>query len=69
MKHYIQPAIEKKPDAIILHIGTNDLRNSKKNEVIIAEEIVGLAKAVELEEISVTISGIIARDNKYEDRR
>ena len=27
MKHYCKPAVESKPDAVILHLGTNDLRN------------------------------------------
>lgn len=28
MEHYIQPSLATKPEAIILHVGTNDLKNS-----------------------------------------
>ena len=68
MKHYVKPTIEDKPDAIILHVGTNELRK-KKNEVQIAEEIIGLAKSIEQEKISITVSGLIARSDPFEERR
>ena len=58
-----------KPDAIILHVGTNKLRNMKKNEVQIAEEIIGLAKSIEQEKMSITVSGLIARKDPLEERR
>ena len=35
MLHYVKPTTEKQPDHIILHIGTNDLRN-KSPEVMIS---------------------------------
>ena len=28
MRHYSMPTLEKKPDEIILHVGTNDLKTS-----------------------------------------
>ena len=68
MKHYVKPTIEDKPDAIILHVGTNELWK-KKNEVQIAEEIIGLAKSIEQEKISITVSGLIARSDPFEERR
>ena len=68
MKHYVKPTIEHKPDAIILHVGTNELRK-KKNEVQITEEIIGLAKSIEQEKISITVSGLIARSDPFEERR
>ena len=68
MKHYVKPTIEDKPDAIILHVGTNELRK-KKNEVQIAEEIIGLAKSIEQEKTSITVSGLIARSDPFEERR
>ena len=69
MKHYVKPTIEDKPDAIILHVGTNELRSKKRNEVQIAEEIIGLAKSIEQEKISITVSGLIARSDPFEERR
>ena len=69
LRHYIQQTIESKPDAIILHIGTNELRNSKKTDLKIANEILGLAKLVEKHKINVTIFGLIAREDGYEERR
>ena len=68
MKHYVKPTIEDKPDAIILQVGTNELRK-KKNEVQIAEEIIGLAKSIEQEKISITVSGLIAISDPFEERR
>jgi hypothetical protein len=34
MKHYIMPTIEKKPDEIIRHVGTNDLKTSSAKTVV-----------------------------------
>ena len=41
----------------------------KKNEVQIAEEMFGLAKSIEQEKISTTVSGLIARKDPFEERR
>ena len=37
MKSYIEPTLKSKPDEIILHCGTNDLRNEEPQEI--AEKI------------------------------
>ena len=42
MKHYVKPAVEENPNLYILHVGTNDLRESK-SAAKIADEIVDLA--------------------------
>ena len=34
MRHYLIPILEKKPDHIILHVGTNDTINHEGNEII-----------------------------------
>ena len=34
MKHYIVPTFEKKPDELILHIGTNDLKDRARKEIV-----------------------------------
>ena len=62
MKQYVEPTLEDKPDAIILHVGTNERQNNKKNEVQIAEEITGLAKSIEQEKMSIAVSCLIVRN-------
>ena len=41
MEHYLQPSLATKPKAIILHVGTNDLKNSSSARNV-AEKIVDL---------------------------
>ena len=60
--------IEKDPECIVLHIGTNDLK-SKKSEVDIAEEIVNLAKSVKNKDIEVKISGLVPRGDGLAAKR
>ena len=45
MKHYVSPDLEKKPDLVILHTGTNDLKSDSSPEEI-ANEITSLALSV-----------------------
>ncbi len=59
MKHYCQPTVESSPDAVILHIGTNNLQNKNQSEVTLAQEIISLATSIEKEQIDVTISGLV----------
>ena len=64
MKDYVRPSLEKKPDMIILHVGTNDLRSSN-NEQTIAREIMQLAEGIMNDDIEVTVSGLLRRgDNQ-----
>ena len=45
MKHYIMPTLEKKPDEIILHVGTNDLKSSSAKtivkDIVVLKDFVG----------------------------
>ncbi|XP_066911826.1 dual specificity protein phosphatase YVH1-like [Clytia hemisphaerica] len=61
MKHYIRPTLDKKPDTMIIHCGTNDLQTKKPDEI--TENIVMLAKMVseESENTSVIVSEIVPR--------
>ena len=68
MKSYSLPSIEKNPNMLILHCGTNDLR-TKKSEVEISKEIISLAKLVESSGIDVLVSGLIARGDELEEKR
>ena len=69
MISYCQPSVERKPDKIILHAGTNDLSNKKLSEVKIAESIVQLAKSIEEKGVKVVVSGLIARGDYLETKR
>ena len=69
MTHYLVPTIEKKPQNLVLHVGTNDLPSTDPEEL--TDKIVDLAKQIELKspDTSITISGIVQRskdDGKVE---
>ena len=70
MYSYAQPSIERKPNLVLLHSGTNDLSlkidGKEKTEVQIAEEIINLAKSISDNGIEVIISGLITRGDRYE---
>ena len=65
MKYYVVPALEElNPEEVILHIGTNNLRDQEPQEV--AEAIVNLANEVVAKtlDITITISEIVTRGDK-----
>ncbi|XP_048581644.1 uncharacterized protein LOC116613106 [Nematostella vectensis] len=64
MADYIKPLIRKKPESIVLHIGTNDLRDSEPHNV--ADGVVDLAHQIESADISVAVSGLITRSDSEE---
>lgn len=61
MFHYMKPSLELKPDEIILHVGTNDLKNSSPD--YIAQRIVDLGHSIvgESPTTKVTISSLTVR--------
>ena len=61
MVSFIQPLIARKPDHIILHIGTNDL--AVDSPQAIAQKIVALTKIVTDNGIGCTVSEILTRDD------
>ena len=63
MKCYIKPTMEKDPDRIILHSGTNDLKGTADANTI-AESIVELAASMKKENNMVVIYSIIPRRDK-----
>ena len=73
MYSYAQTSIERKPNLILLHTGTNDLSSKingkEKTEGQIAEEIIDLAKSISDKGIEVVISGLITRSDRYESKR
>ena len=68
MKEYIKPILNRKPEEIILHIGTNSL--SSLDPASCANEIIQLGKTIKEAQVQTTISGIITRtDNPVLDRK
>ena len=63
MKDYIKPTIARKPDLVILHTGTNDLK-SNQNPSDIANEIINLAKNIKISRTKVSISSLIPRGDR-----
>mgnify|MGYP001794596732 CR=1 FL=1 len=63
MSHYIKPSVGRKPDEIILHVGTNDIKFKEAREI--AEKIVDLGREIQDEspDTKVTISSIIERSD------
>ena len=61
MKHYLQPSLQLKPSEIVLHVGTNDLRDRSSRDV--AEQIVDLGSLVSSSspDTKVTISALTQR--------
>ena len=61
MKHYVNPDLEKKPDLVILHTGTNDLTSVRSPEEI-ANEITSLALSVKEKGHQIAVSGFFPED-------
>ena len=61
MFDYVKPTTKHRPEEIILHVGTNDLKNSDSRKV--AERIVDLGNFIEAESSNtkVTISNLLSR--------
>ncbi len=73
MCSYTQPTIERKPNFVILHAGTNDLslkiNNEQKSELQIANEIIKLVNSIKVNDIEVAISGLIPHGDRFETKR
>ena len=65
MKDYMKPSIrENNPDHIIFHVGTNDVPSEKTPQVI-AQSIVDLAKNITNNNLQVTVSSIVPRNDQW----
>ena len=66
MGDYLKPVIRKKPDKLVIHVGTNSLRESETPEKC-ASEIANLAKQVNdaCPQTAVALSSIINRSDEY----
>ena len=63
MQDYLKPLIRRKPDEIILHIGTNNIRDSTSDPQTLADGIVNLADLINSSSPStqISISGLVTR--------
>lgn len=64
IKQHVKISLEKKPDRMIIHVGTNDL-NTEATEQQIAQSIVDLASFANTNSTSVAISSITHREDKW----
>ena len=63
MSDFMKPILCKKPEKIILHVGTNNLRKGDAKSV--ADGIINLAQSTEQQcpDIEIIVSGIITRSD------
>ena len=63
MKHYLAPTLEQKPDSVVLHVGTNDLKG-KDTASEISKRIVDLAMNCAEHSTKVVVSGLVKRGDE-----
>ncbi|CAB4042298.1 Hypothetical predicted protein, partial [Paramuricea clavata] len=66
ISHHVQPCLKKKPDDLIIHVGTNDLKAKSSSDV--ANEIINLCTAISETHPStrINISEIITRTDQID---
>ena len=65
MNHHIVLLLERKPDEVILHIGTNDIGDSKEENAQIGDELIKLTRKVMNANIRCTVSLLTRRDDRF----
>ena len=65
MNHHIVPLLERKPDEVILHIGSNDIGDSEEENAQIADELIKLTRKVMNANIRCTVSLLTRRDDRF----
>ena len=67
MYDHARPSIRRKPDLIILHYGTNNLREAKPaNEI--ADDVIKLATKIKSDENNVMVSGLTMRADNLKEK-
>ena len=66
MESHIKLTLKNKPERIIIHCGTNDLKNSKPQSI--AKNILSLAKSTQKENNTVLVSSIAPRKNHLDKK-
>ena len=64
MEDYIKPSLNHKPDVLVLHVGTNNLKSANKPEDI-ANDIIKLATSIKSRVNEIIISGIVDRNDQF----
>ena len=64
MNDYVTPSLKSKPDIVLLHCGTNDLRSDLSPETI-AKNIINLALRLKTSCEDVIVSGLLARNDQF----
>ena len=68
VKHHIKGCLEdNSPDSIMLHVGTNNLKNKESAESI-ANDIMDVAIFIRNEQTSVFVSGLSVRNDRLNDK-
>ena len=67
MTHHVIPTVEKHPESIVLHCGTNDLISDKSADEI-SNEIIELVRNIQTEENKIYVSAIIPRNDDLNDK-
>lgn len=66
MKDYLKPNLELSPNQVVLHVGTNDLKQKEPRHV--ADSIVNLARQIENScEATVVVSELISRRDEFNE--
>ena len=69
MKHHVMGCLEDgSPDTILLHHGTNDLRNEESAEKI-ASNIINVDLSTKNKKNTVYVSGLTVKNDKYERKK
>ena len=66
MESYIKPTLKKNLEHIIIHCGTNDLKNSTPQSI--AEKILSLAKSSQQENNTVLVSSLVPRNDHLDKK-
>ena len=64
MKFYIQPALKSKPETVIVHCGTNNLRSEEP--YVVARKIIDVAVQAKSHVPEVMVSALIKRADSQE---
>ena len=66
MESYIKPTLKIKPERIIIHFRTNDLKNNTPQSI--ADNVLSLAKSSQQENNTVLVSPIVPRKNNLDNK-
>ena len=66
MESYVKPTLKSKPERIIIHCGTNDLKNNTPQSI--ANNILSLAKSSQQKNNTVFVSSIVPRKDHLDKK-